>query len=120
MEKGRVNSRYELEIDIVLYHLDGHTGTIRALIDTGCDADLVVSIAEVKLFGLSYVETAKMRQADDEFILADIYEGHVHWQGSKKYVNIVCMGKSVLVGTGLLRSYNMNIDFNIGGTIEIS
>ena len=119
MMHGRVNSKYEAMLPLTLIAADGSERTFTALVDTGCSAEVIVSSAEVALLGLPFKNVMDVTQADDEVVLAYIYQGEALWQGSRRPVDVVCLGKSVLIGMRLMRTHRLNIDVNVGGKVEV-
>ena len=120
MMHGQVNSRYQAMISLTMYTANGAEITFPdVLIDTGSDAEVVASASVIQLLGLYYLEPIDLLQADDEAVTVAMFLGEILWNGSRRRVKVVRTGESLLIGMGLLRGHQMNMDIRPGGSVQI-
>ncbi len=120
MMQGQVNNKYQAVISLTMYTPNGSEITFAdVLIDTGSDAEVVASASAIQLLGLYYLEPTDLRQVDDEVVTVASFIGEVSWNGSRKEVKVICTGESLLIGMGLLRGHQMNMDIRPGGLVQI-
>ena len=78
MEQGRVNVKYEAIIPLAFYAGNGAEYIISATVDTGSEAEIVASAAIVLLLQLNYIEPIDVKQVDDEYASALLFEGEMN------------------------------------------
>jgi|ERR1051325_2435932 clan AA aspartic protease len=92
--------------------VDASETPLEVWIDTGFTGDLVVPQAQINALGLQVGSAIKATLADGSMVQLDAYECLVEWFGTWKRIEVIAnQGRFPLLGVGLLKNRELNIDY---------
>ncbi len=107
------------QIKVVLRTVDYPDLEIGCVIDTGFEGALTLPMLVVEKLKLPYVARINVNLANDENFVTSVHRATIIWDDAELDVPVLAMGRRPLVGTLLLATYNLNIDFYDGGIVSI-
>ena len=93
---------------------------IEALVDTGFNGGLTLSTESIAALGLSEKTVMEVTLADGRVRDVQTYVGAVALNGKSKRVLIAESPTTPLLGTDLLWGFSLYVEFQAGGTVEIT
>jgi clan AA aspartic protease len=117
---GSVNARLELMVRLSVRSSDGPAQEIETLIDTGFDGALCLPPALIATLGLAWRRRGMATLADGRETVFDIYEAMVVWDGQARNVNVDAADTAPLIGTTLLRGYELTAQIQRGGSVILN
>jgi len=115
---GRVTADREARIPLLVGSGEGTEREVDAVIDTGFNGVLGLSIRLIEELGLARVGRERMLLANGEFHFARIYRAFVTLEDSVYSARVVEAGEP-LAGMGLLWEYELRIQCVDGGQVEL-
>ena len=119
MIQGVVNSAYEPIVRLAIQGPSGQSRDIEAIVDTGYNGYLTLPPAMAPALGLPFVTTNPAFLADGSEVTFDVYSVTVLWDGHLQDVDAHMSDATSLVGMRLPDRYNLNIDVEDGGRVDI-
>ena len=121
---GQVNGNAtEATIALTVHSNDGNNEEIIFVIDTGDTGDLSLPQEIIDRLNLEQIveeEPVLATMADGVTQLVSIYAAQTLWHGQMHEVEVVNLGPDPLIGMGLLRGCNINVDAVPGGLVTIT
>ena len=119
MIPGVVNDNLEATVRLRVRGPGGLEQDIEAVIDTGFNGFLTVSPALVGRLGLLRIGRSRVRLANGQEELLDLYEIEVLWDGQWRTVEIEAAETDALVGMSLVYGYSVYVEAVEGGRVVI-
>ena len=119
MIEGVVSPAHEAVVTLPLQGPAGQTLAVDAVVDTGFNRFLTLPPAMVEELGLSLTGVNRVVLADSSEVTLDVYHVTVLWDGQARDVVAYAADTTPLLGTALLHSHNLNIEFVDGGRVVI-
>jgi clan AA aspartic protease len=107
------------QIKLVLRTVDYPDLEIGCVIDTGFEGALTLPAIVVEKLQLTHVARINVNLANDENFITSVHRATIIWDDAELDVPVLAMGRRPTVGTLLLATYNLNIDFYDGGIVSI-
>ena len=107
-------------VEITFFLPDGNVIALEFVIDTGFAGALTLPPVAVAAMGLPYENEIKTNLADDSQSVANAHRGIILWHGQTVSVPVLAMGRRPLLGTALLKNYELNAQFKLNGRVEIN
>jgi clan AA aspartic protease len=92
---------------------------IEFVVDTGFAGTLALPLAAVTALGLPYLQEMVANLANDDNVKADVHIADIVWNGEELKVAVLAMGKRPLLGTALLESKKLVVQFVESGLVTI-
>ena len=105
--------------DVTVRGPSGHEINISALVDTGFNSFLSLPPRMVEYLGLLPLGTDDVVLANAETDTAFMFVGQAGWRHEMRGIPIHQIGDEPSVGTALLRSLNLSIDFVPNGDVRV-
>jgi clan AA aspartic protease len=110
--KGIVNDREEPVVNLHLISSNGHAHFYPVIIDTGFNGNLSVPEKLAKRYGWPWIGNESYEIATGDVVEQKVFLGEIRWFGMQEQVYAVASHASdILMGTRLLRRYQLNINF---------
>jgi clan AA aspartic protease len=106
-------------MSIIFYPPDHAEIDIECIVDTGFEGFLTLPPTIVAELKLPYVAPIDANLADNSRIVTNVHQGTILWNGVKRVIPILAMGRRPLIGTALLVDLHLGIDFCEGGTVLV-
>ena len=90
------------------------------VIDTGFVGALTLPPAAIAAINLPFVYEFNTNLADDSSFRSEAHRGIILWHGQAIGVLVLSMGKRPLLGTALLKDYELNAQFKPNGLVAIN
>jgi clan AA aspartic protease len=119
MIRGTVTAAHEAKLPIRIHGPTGTVAVVDALIDTGFTSSLVLPPALVVRLGLKRRSGGRAALADGTVRRYETFGAEVEWDGIRRGVVVAAVGSEVLVGMGLLAGYEMRMEIEPDGRVEI-
>lgn len=114
-ESGRVNSSREA---LVLVRLGGET--MECVVDTGFDGGLMLPGTLIESLQIPIIGELVFEMVGGARMTAEVGLGEIEWLGKLRTVELIgSKGNDALIGTELLTSTTLNIDY-IASTVRIT
>ncbi|QLE57991.1 clan AA aspartic protease [Nostoc sp. TCL26-01] len=94
--------------------------SIEFVIDTGFTDYLCLPPEAIALIGLPFLYDMPANLADNSWIDIPLHQALILWNGEEKEVRVLATGRRPLLGTALLRGYELVIQFTEGGLVTIN
>ena len=116
---GVVNAVLEATL---LLRIQGPTSqsTQSAVIDTGYNGALSLPLAVIRMLGLNPLASRSVTLGDASCRILDFYEADVVWDGHRQSIPVLSVEGDPLIGTALLKGYELEADFVVGGRVRVS
>jgi clan AA aspartic protease len=98
---------------------NGSTLPIEFVIDTGFTGDLCLPPEAVSLLRLPFIYDLPANLADNSQVLLPVHQAVVIWNGEEREVSVLATGRRPLLGTALLKQYELIVQFTEGGLVTI-
>jgi clan AA aspartic protease len=92
---------------------------IEFVVDTGFSGALTLPLAAVQAMQLTYEEDILANVATDEEVQTPVYAATILWDGSERDVRVLAIGKRPLLGTALLHSHELLVQFADNGLVRL-
>lgn len=115
---GRVNAVLEATLPLIIHGPNGQMA-VTAVIDTGYNGFLSLPLAIVTALSLPPLASRSVTLGDSSRKVLDFYEASVVWDGSLKTISVLCVEGDPLMGTALLKGLKLDIDFVVGGPVQV-
>ncbi len=106
-------------VDVVVRGPTGREVLVSALVDTGFNAYVSLPRNVVIDLGLVRLGTDDVTLANADIDAAELYLAEVHWRQSRRNLPVHQIGDEPTIGTALLRSYNLSVDFVPDGDVQV-
>jgi clan AA aspartic protease len=90
------------------------------VIDTGYNGALSMPRALVTAAALPRLAPRSVTLGDLSQRVLDFYDAHVHWDGQRRKIRVLCVDGDPLLGTALLKGYKLDAEFRSGGSVTIT
>jgi clan AA aspartic protease len=90
-----------------------------AVIDTGYSGTLSLPMPVITALALSPLASRTVRLADRSTRVLNTYEANVLWDGRRHTHRVLVLDGDPLIGTALLKGYNLAVEFVDGGVVAI-
>jgi clan AA aspartic protease len=118
--KGVVNGSLEATLEIEVRGPTGNLLKIKAVIDTGNNGALSLPFAAVQSLALTPAGSGIVTFGDGQRRVRRFYYASMLWDGQVRPVQLLCEEGDVLIGTGLLKGYRLEADFQVGGDVTLT
>lgn len=118
MTQGRV-AGHEAQVGVVFRRINQPDLEITFVVDTGFEGALSLPISAVAALELPFFTRLDANLADDSSVRTDVHVATILWHGNEWEVAVLAMGRRPLLGTTLLQSKRLCIDFEDRGTVDI-
>lgn len=119
MITGIVTSFREAVISLIVQGEEGTEQQIDAVIDTGYNGALALSLARIEELRLPWRRRGRALLADGRETIFDTYETTVLWDGQPRRIAIDAVEADPLVGMALLQGYELTMQVVKGGHVTI-
>lgn len=119
MIHGIVNRGLEATIPLQVFSSNALTQEVIAVIDTGYNGALSLPMALVTALALPPLAPSLVRLGDTSRKVMNFYSADVLWDGQRRKIKVLTVEGDPLVGTALLKGYNLNVNFVDGGDVII-
>ncbi|OUC13055.1 MAG: clan AA aspartic protease [Alkalinema sp. CACIAM 70d] len=106
-------------VRIIFLLPNGSRFPIEFVLDTGFTGDLCLPEEAVKLIGIPFLYNLPARLADNSSRLLPLYKANVLWNDKERIAHVLATGERPLLGTGMLASHELIIQFAEGGLVTI-
>ncbi|HZP81947.1 MAG TPA: clan AA aspartic protease [Chthonomonadaceae bacterium] len=118
MMTGRVEALHALLP--ITFRLPGQPDiSIEFVVDTGFTGALTLPLPAVTALKLLYSEETYANLATDQDVALPVYEATIVWNGVERDVRVIATGRRPLLGTSLLKDYELLAQFADGGLVTI-
>ena len=93
--------------------------SIEFVVDTGFTGDLTIPLVVVEKLKLEYIESISANLATDDEVELPVYAATIMWEGVDREVRVLATGKRPLLGTALLKGYELLAQFTDNGLATI-
>ena len=107
MIQGRVNSRFEAMVRLVIRGHSGRTREVEAIIDTGYNGFLTLPTTLVEELELTWFGRSEGFLADGTKATFLVHTVFVEWDGHRRYIRAAATGNKPLIGMSLLHRHNL-------------
>lgn len=112
MIKGYVDKYLQAKVPIAVLDKAGHISPLDAVLDTGFNGQLCISINELSKIDLTFLHSEKFELADGRIADRDVFLGQIIFDGQKRLVTVILSGsRDTLIGTFLLADKKLEIDY---------
>jgi clan AA aspartic protease len=119
MINGSVNANYEMVIRLQVRGPTGQSQTVEAVLDSGYTGTLTLSPSLIAGLGLSWYMQGSAALANGVIERFDLYRGKVVWDGTALPIVVQALDAPPLLGVKLLVGYELRVQFEVGGSVEI-
>jgi len=119
MIRGIMTNCREAVVSIRLRGNQGYELDVDAIVDTGFTASLTLPLSIVTALDLVRNGGGNAILADGSNSGFDIYPVEIDWDGASKEINCYAVGDDALIGMRLLRGYELRVEVETGGLVEI-
>jgi len=92
---------------------------IEFVVDTGFTDELCLPPEAVALLNLPFRYDMRANLADNSSVMLPLHKAIIIWNGEERETRVFATGRRPLVGTALLDSYELVIQFTEGGLVTI-
>ena len=92
---------------------------IEFVVDTCFSGALTLPLAAVQAMQLTYEEDILANVATDEEVQTPVYAATILWDGIERDVRVLAIGKRPLLGTALLDSHELLVQFADNGLVTV-
>jgi clan AA aspartic protease len=117
--QGTVNGNLETTLSLIVQDAKRHWVTIDAVVDSGFNAFLTLSSADVQGLGLPFERQELGLLADGSTCLFDVHTATVDWDGQTVAVPALVAEGAPLVGMSMLHGFKLTIEVKPGGAVTI-
>jgi clan AA aspartic protease len=117
---GRVNQNREAILKIVIIGEENRKVAVDAVIDTGFNGDLILSLEVISELELKLQGYQKAILGDGTTSQFQVYAATVIWDGSRKLAEVNAASSGVLIGMGLLEGYKLEVNTTSNGIVTIT
>ncbi len=117
---GQVNRSREAVLKLVIIGDENRKIAVDAVIDTGFNGDLILSLETISALGLQLQGYQKAILGDGTTSQFQVYAATVIWDGLKKLVEVNAATSGALIGMGLLEGYKLEVNTIPDGIVTIS
>jgi predicted aspartyl protease len=79
-----------------------------------------VGCSPIRLINLPLYSSVPAHLADNSESLLPLHLATIIWDGEEKVVPVLATGSKPLLGTGLLKGFHLEIDFEVNGLVSIN
>lgn len=120
MIEGAVLPSLDPMIQVFAYSALGERVPLNVMVDTGFTGSLSLPMSVVSRLGLVKIGSDSVQFGDGRVLSADLYELDIEWDGIRRTVYADAFGAELLVGTELLRDYELLVQFYNGGPVRLA
>ena len=93
---------------------------VQAVVDTGFNGYLKLSIHWIRKLGLQFVAEEDLALANGVEVTFDVYVALVEWDGEMRYVRVLCAEGDPLIGMEMLRDHDLHVRAIPDGNVSIA
>ena len=116
---GQVNPQNEAVISVFIHDSKEQTYTVETVIDTGFSGYLSLPLAMISTLQLPLIETRPFSLGNNARVDFDIYGAILIWNGKEREILVLASEAHPLVGTSLLKGFQIFIDAVDDGEVRI-
>ncbi len=126
MHYGTVNDGIEAIVTLTALGNNDATERIAFIIDTGLTEEAILPQEIIDRLNLPAVDgddnddSFRITLADGSTAIPSVYTTRILWHDRLREVQVVALGPDPLIGMGLLRGCNINVDAVPGGLVTIT
>ncbi len=110
MIRGHV-AGLQARISIPFRLADSRDLEIEFVVDTGFEGALTLPAAAIEVLRLAFYQQWFANLADGSNVAVNVYRADIIWDGTLKHVAVLGMGARPLVGTAMLKGYDLFAEF---------
>jgi clan AA aspartic protease len=118
--EGAVLSSLDPLVQLSVFTAAGERIPMNVLVDTGFTGSLSLPLSVVSRLGLLKIGSDSVQFGDGSVLAADLYEVDIEWDGLRRTIYADAFGAELLIGTELLRDYELFIRFYNGGPVRLT
>jgi clan AA aspartic protease len=115
---GRVENLHAL-LPVTFRFPDKPDIAIEFVVDTGYTGYLTLPLAAITTLGLPFEFDLPANLADDSEVLVPVHAATVLWNGAEQITRVLAMGKRPLLGTAMLDSNELVVQFAESGLVTV-
>ena len=104
---------------VILYLPQGQQVALEFVVDTGFEGALALPLETITQLGLPFELELDSVLADGNAVSTPVHSATILWQNRQLEVAILGLGERPLLGTALLASYRLIVDFLEGGQVVV-
>ncbi len=116
---GKVNAKRDAVISITVQGQQNRQIEVEAVIDAGYNGFLILPAAMVQSLSLQYLARTQSMLANGKMEDFDVYAATILWDEQERLIEVDVTGAESLVGTALLDGYELRIQFQPEGNVNI-
>jgi clan AA aspartic protease len=116
---GQANEAGEAVLTLQIRGYAGAGFATQVVIDTGFSGHLALPQSLLESAGYQSDSQTSVIMADGSTILCDTYTIEIEWDGAWRWVTAWPLGNLPLLGSDMLRDYQLQIDYKHAGGVEI-
>ena len=120
MIEGAVLPTLEPMVQVHVFDSSGEEIPLNVLVDTGFTGSFSMPGTVAKRLGLEKIGSDSVQFGDGSIYAADLYEIEIEWDGMRRIVYADAFGADLVIGTELLRDYELLIHFVNGGPVRVT
>jgi clan AA aspartic protease len=106
-------------VDVTVRRVGQSDFRVECVIDTGFEGALPLPAGAVEALDLPYLTELTANLADNTGVRVHVHVSTILWDGSKREVAVLALGRRPLIGTALLTGCYLGNDFTEGGAVTI-
>jgi len=107
-------------VQVYVFSALGERVPLNVLVDTGFTGSLSLPKELAQRLGLAIIGTDSVQFGNGSIYSADLFEIDIEWDGVRRTVYADAFGADLVVGTELLRDYDLQIRFHNGGAVRLT
>ena len=119
MIEGAVLPSLDPMVQLFAYSASGDRVPLNVLVDTGFTGSFSLPKSVAARLGLVKIGSDSVQFGDGSVYSADLYEVEIEWDGVRRTIYADAFGAELLIGTELLRDYELLIQFYNGGPVRL-
>lgn len=113
MISGHVDKDLQARVPLSVVSEDGNITTLNAVVDTGFNGQVCVSIFEIKKIKLTFAHVEKFELGNGKIVDQDVFLGEIIFDKQALLANIlVSSSEDTLIGASLLAGKKLEIDYS--------
>ena len=117
---GRVNAALDAVLPVEVYGANGQTTAYDAVIDTGFNGFLTLPAHAIQALVLPLAGYVDAILGDGSPIELGLFRARVRWNRTDRAVHVLEAEGGPLVGTALLRNFQLRVHFVQGGAVTVT
>jgi clan AA aspartic protease len=106
-------------LQVFAYSASGERVPLSVLVDTGFTGSFSLPPKVAKSLGLTKIGSDSVQFGDGSVHAADLFELNIEWDGARRTIYADAFGADLVIGTELLRDYELLVQFFNGGAVRL-